>query len=795
MSRRPLRASSRLPRGLAATALAASGLALAPLGATTAFAALPDAAFVAEFSYDNDGGDTGEFVEVQLPAGGTSQGLRVVLYNGNGGGVYAEYALPVVTAPAQVPAVVAIDTPGIQNGSPDGLALVDDTDTVLEFLSYEGTLAATDGPAAGTTSTDIGVSQPGSTPIGQSLARRYHPATGALEWFGNAPATRGEVNPEVAAAVVCDLATTHEIGEVQGPGEETPLGGAAAPAPVTVTVRGVVVGDVPGLSGFYLQDPDGDGDAATSDGIFVFSGVPVDLGDTVAVSGVPSEFFGQTQISAERDVEVCADGDARDLPAPAALDLPAADAERERVEGMLVAPVDTLTVTEVYNLTRYGELALAAGGVLVQPTELARPGTKRAERIAERNLLRSLVLDDGTSQSVSVSTRPYLSPDTPMRVGDRVRFTEPTVLGYGFGAWRLQPADGTAEGLVAPRNTRPRGPDAVGGDLQVGAFNVLNYFLTWSGEQARGARNAEQFERQSAKIVTAIRRLGAEVVALMEVEDTASTGYDGGAQDADLALAELVRRLNEAEGAQVWAYVPFPENLYAVGRDVIRNAIIYRPAAAEPLGDSVGLVDESVWFNAREPVAQTFRSTAGGDVFTVVANHFKSKGSGDEASGDNVDSGDGQGAWNGDRVRQARSLASFADRLRTQAQDPDVVLLGDLNSYGQEDPIRVLRRAGFVDLGPRFDPGRYSYVFDARSGSLDHALATRRLAAKVTDVAHWNINAVESFAYQYSGDPALYASHEFRSSDHDPVLVGLDLRAPRPRDCRWEGVSPWWSRG
>jgi Ca2+-binding RTX toxin-like protein len=75
-------------------------------------------------------------------------------------------------------------------------------------------------------------------------------------------------------------------------------------------------------------------------------------------------------------------------------------------------------------------------------------------------------------------------------------------------------------------------------------------------------------------------------------------------------------------------------------------------------------------------------------------------------------------------------------------------------------------------------------VFDALSGSLDHALGTAELSAKVTDVVHWNINSVESFAYQYTGDPALYAPDAYRSSDHDPLVVGLDL------DERCHGLKP-----
>ncbi len=769
----------RCAAGVGLTATAA--LMVTAVGITPAAAAPPTTPFISEIHYDNAGTDTGEFVEVQIPAGTTSAGLSIVLYNGSNGATYDTDPLPVVTAPTGGPAVAVLEYPanGIQNGSPDAVALVRNG-TVLEFLSYEGTFTATNGPAAGRTSVDIGVSEAGTEPVGQSLSRSYDATAGALVWAGPAAATPGQVNAAPGggeepppAGDVCGAEDAVEIGTVQGTGAETPLAGQE------VTVEGVVVGDVPGLSGFYLQDADGDGDAATSDGVFVFSpDAAVDLGDRVAVRGDASEYFGQTQVSAGGDVEVCAEGTPADLPAASPLDLPADDAARERLEGMLVAPADTLTVSEVFDLTSFGELTLSEGGLLVQPTELARPGAA-ADAIAADNALRSITLDDAMGSRVSVTTAPYLSPATPVRVGDRLTFTEPLVLGYGFEAWRLQPADGTADGVFAPQNTRPAAPGEVGGDVQLGAFNVLNYFLTRTGPDARGARSDAEFEEQAGKIVPAIRALGADVVTLMEIEDTDSTGLTPG--DADTALADLVRRLNAAEGADVWAYVPLPDELYAVDRDAIRNGIIYRTDEVQPVGAPVGLVDETVWSNAREPIAQTF--VRDGDAFTVVANHFKSKSPG-QPTGDNVDTGDGQGAWNGDRVRQAASLAAFADRLREQTGDQDVILLGDFNAYTREDPIEALRGEGFVDLGEQLDPGRYSYVFDALSGSLDHALATPELAAKVTDPVHWNINSVESFAYQYSGAPALYAADPYRSSDHDPLLLGIDLEE------RCQGLLP-----
>ncbi|RBY93439.1 endonuclease [Blastococcus sp. TF02-8] len=737
--------------------------------------------FISEIHYDNTGTDVDEFVEVEFPGGTGSAGWKVVLYNGDLGTgptarkVYDTDPLPTVTNGV---AVVGYPANGFQNGSPDGVALVRPDGSVAELLSYEGSFTAADGPAAGMASTDIGVSEAGTEAAGQSLSRRYNTQTGTYSWFGPAANSKGAVNPTFTPDPppppfdACAATPSHEIGAVQGTGATSPLAGKQ------VTVRGVVVGDVPGFNGFHLQDVDGDGDTATSDGVFVYSSVPVGLGDTVAVRGAVSEFGGLTEITSRSEVGVCAPGSAADLPTAAPLDLPADDTARERVEGMLVAPVDELTVSEVYDLTSFGELILSEGGLLVQPTELARPDTPEAAAIVASNALRSIVLDDGVSARVTTSSAPYLTPNTPVRVGDVVRFQEPVVLSYGSSAWRLQPADGTSDGVFRPQNTRTATPDAVGGDVKVGAFNVLNYFLTLEKDGGRGAKTPADFEQQAGKIVPAIEALDADVVTLMEIEDTDTTKYSPG--NADSALADLVGRLNAAAGYQKWSYVPLPQELYGVPRDLIRSAIIYQDDVVQPVGGPVGLVDETVWFNAREPQAQTF--VKDGDAFTVVANHFKSKGSG--SGGDNADAGDGQGASNGDRVRQARSLAAFVQGLRESTGDEDVVMLGDFNAYTQEDPIEVLRQAGYADLGSALDPERYSYVFDGLSGSLDHALATPALTEKVTGFAHWNINSVESFAYQYVGDPKLYAPNPYRASDHDPLVLGIDL------DERCQGLVP-----
>ncbi len=162
-----------------AVVLVASGLVPLASLTQTAAAAVPTRPFLAEIHYDNAGTDSGKFVEVQLPPGTSTAGWTVVLYNGSGGAAYRTSPLPAVAAPAGAPAVAVLDYPvdGVQNGSPDGVALVDQNGAVFEFLSYDRTFTAVDGPAGGTISTDIGVAETATTPVGSSLSRTYDAAS------------------------------------------------------------------------------------------------------------------------------------------------------------------------------------------------------------------------------------------------------------------------------------------------------------------------------------------------------------------------------------------------------------------------------------------------------------------------------------------------------------------------------------------------------------------------------------------------------------------------------------------
>ena len=739
------------------------GVAAVGLTAVPAAAAPSVTPFISEIHYDNTGADVGERVEVQAALGTDLTGYRLLPYNGNGGAGYSPIVTlsGAVTAPTSDPSgdgVVVAVLPGLQNGAPDGITLVAPDGRVLEFLSYEGTFPATNGPASGLTSTSIGVAQDGSEPVGASLQKVGPTWTATpVNSFGAVNATAPEPEPEPEPSL-CVLAPTSTIGALQGSGTVNTANGSQ------VTMRGVVTSDTPGLSGFTIQDA-GDGDPATSDGVFVFSPADVSLGDVVSVQGTVTEFFTLTQVSAGTDVDVCSSGSA--VPAPVVLPMPSTDAEREPFESMLLTIEEELTVTGAFGLERFGEVRVSVGGLLVNGTEAALPGAP-ALAVEAENRTREIVIDDGSSRS-NLRPVPYLTLDTSLRIGDTVTELGAHVLSYGFNQWRLQPVTGAPDQVdFAQTNPRQDSPADVGGDITVAAFNVLNYFVTLTSEssQARGARTEADLRRQEAKIVTAINALDADVVALQEIEYGARFG-----KDADVATAMLVDALNAAAGSDVWAYVETPE-YFRETPDVIQNAIIYRPGVVTPVGDSLSGgedPDGTVWDNAREPVAQLF-AAADGDKFFVVSNHLKSKGAGG-ATDANLDQGDGQGAFNADRTLQAAALVAFAEQLQTV--DPDVFLMGDFNAYGMEDPVTTLEAAGYVDVIETLDD--YTYTFDQRNGNLDHGLVSASASDKVTGFDIWQVNAAEPTGYQYSsGIPELYAPYAFRASDHNPVIIGFD---------------------
>ena len=605
--------------------------------------------------------------------------------------------------------------------------------------------------------------------------------------------------------------TAATIAEIQGTGTASPLVGQ------TVVTEGVVTAAFPtgGLDGIYLQTAGTGGaqdpGAAASHGIFVYSKAlaeDVTIGQTIKVTGVVSEYYGLTEITPVAQGWEVLEGTG--TVEPTTVDFPMDEPQRETLEGMLVQLEGDWTVTNNYTTHQYGEIGLAAGTEpLVQPTEVVRPGTPEyTTRVAE-NAARAVTLDDGSSANYTGGAKdvptPWLTVDNEVRTGASVEITAPLVLDYRFATWRVQPTSQLTAESPKPAEfgtTREATPDEVGGALQLASFNVLNYFPTTgaifeanggsctyytdrAGEPVttnrctpdgpRGAADDEDLQRQQAKIVAAINDLGADVVALEEIENSAAFGLD-----RDAAVNTLVAALNAAElaaggGEQTWSAAASPATVPTTGEDVIRNAFIYRTDAAETAGEAV-ILDDPAFVNARAPLAQAFRPLGGGEesTFLAIANHFKSKGSG---SGADADTGDGQGASNASRVNQATALVGFADELETALGTNQTFLMGDFNSYTQEDPLQVLIEAGYVNIGDQLDTSA-TYVFSGQVGSLDHVFASSEAFEQVTGADVWDINADESIGREYSrynnNATLLYDESVFRSSDHDPMIVGYD---------------------
>lgn len=682
-----------------------------------------------------------------------------------------------------------------------------------DIVSYGSTSNATEGSPTGTAlSTTLAAwrANGGCTDTNNNAA----------DFITAAPAPRNSVSPLKTCAntpspspspTPTPSPSVTPISQIQGSGHTSPLVGQS------VTTRGIVTRV--NNNGYFIQSDTPDGNPLTSEGLFVFtSSAPTVLANQlVQLTGTVAEYntgaAGNT-LTASRPITQLTNVSglstlaSNQAVAPTPLTLPATQDELEALEGMLVQVTNTLTASQNYFQGRYGQVTLSADGRLVKPTNVFPAGSVSAQQLAEANAQRQLLLDDGSSLQ-NPTPIPFIGADNTLRAGDTldglvgvIDYGLSTASNTGLASYKVHPTQAVTFQRAHPRSTQPAD---VGGNLKVASFNVLNYFTTFTNGQTasgasgqgcslgssvaagncRGADNITEFNRQRDKIVQALLGLDADVVGLMEIQNNGNT-----------AAQNLVDALNAIAGAGTYATVPLPAAFDATlggsptGTDAIRVALIHKPAKVTPQGSA--LADTDAVHN-RPPLAQTF-ATPNGERFTVVVNHFKSKSCSD-AAGANADQGDGQGCYNANRQAQASRLLGFIADLQTRIGDSDVLVIGDLNAYGKEDPVLTLQQGGLQDLIAAFegDTG-YSYVFDGEVGYLDHALATASARGQVSGVTHWHINADEPFVIDYdmnfkrspstgqcyvstatSCSPDLYTATPYRSSDHDPVLIGLNL--------------------
>lgn len=567
------------------------------------------------------------------------------------------------------------------------------------------------------------------------------------------------------------------IHQIQGTSDTSNTGTYQIEAIVTAVFNGTS-----GLGGFYVQEEDADQDAnpLTSEGLFVFSNSTVSLGDKLQISGNVVEQFGQTQMNPTSVTAVGTDA----LPSATPVSFPIANvSDLEQYEGMRVqvqAASGDLTVTEHFNLDRFGEVLLSSGGRLEQYTQNNDPSISGYAAHLEDVAKRSILIDDGRNGQnlfpiLNARGGENLSPTNTLRGGDTVAAVE-GILGYGFSKYRVQPTEPID---YQPTNPRPASVPDVGGNLEIASFNLLNYFngdgMGGGFPTERGATTFSDFQRQSAKTVAALNKLDADIIAVQELENDYGEG-------ANSAIQDLLSQLN-AVSDRNYTYVD--PGVSQLGSDAIAVGIIYDANVVAEVGTAAFLTTPGIFEGvntSRVPLAQTFavidpNNADVGEELTVVANHLKSKGG--TGTGADADAGDGQGNWNQRRVDAANALTAWLATSPTGNDDPDILAVGDFNAYEREDPIEAIESAGYTNL----ITGDYSYVFNGQWGSLDHAFANSDLVSQVTGAAKWHINADEPDALDYStqfNDPSLYAPDEFRTSDHDPLVVGLDLLSIDP---------------
>ena len=560
-------------------------------------------------------------------------------------------------------------------------------------------------------------------------------------------------------------------------------------------VRGVITADYRydnGFSGFYVQTADSQSKPNLSNAIFVYLPAASQIkggtvGDEVILRGNLTTFENQLRIDQLSSEITTCNPNAGSTVTATPLQLPFEGLANitghvpKRYQGMWVKLPQTLTVSENYNFGRYGQLSLSLGRLYI-PTNLFPAKSAEAQALALSNLNSKIELDDGYSNQNRTPWLPVgFNASNSLRSGYQLKNVE-GILEYRFGAWRIQPILNKAQPEIV-KETNPRNNiiQKESKQIRVAAFNVLNYdnAVVNGLKSERGANTVSEFNRQHAKIISALKAIDADVYGLMEI---ANNGYD-----EKSALAYLTKALGSD-----WKYV-IPPKQNKLGTDVIAVAIIYNIKRVKSVNDAA-IFDDGTELN-RVTMAQTFQPLSGGKQFTIVPNHLKSKGSCPKDSTSNdADQKDGQGCWNATRLNAVNKITQWAATNPTKAAQPNYLFVGDLNSYAKEDPILAFEKAKYKVLlnDEKVGQGKnaYSYVFGVASdtngfggaGNLDHAIADENLYAHVKRAFAWHINADEPTALDYNEEfkspeqiAAFYADDAYRSSDHDPIIVDLDL--------------------
>ncbi|MEH0760347.1 ExeM/NucH family extracellular endonuclease [Vibrio sp. 16] len=667
--------------------------------------------------------------------------------------------------------------------------------------------------------------------------------------------------------------TFTSIQDIQGEGDTSPfINGYPFKTEEDHYVAGVVSAVTTGLTkGFYLQALDNDNNPKTSEGLFIhtdFADTELKAGDVVCVKGKVQEYYSNTQLASDAQSYVKTGTSTASLVTPLVLEEGESLRDAlERYEGMQVelTAASDLFVTRNFSYdydSRRNNMLLSHEGPLFKPTQVHAADSDEAKALAAKNAQTRVFLEsDGKAASGQIPYYPDFAKDVDqdgssehhIRLGSRVEGLH-GVVNYSYNEYRIIATNDvtntnfvtTGEGFDVARKAMPSIKES---DLRVASFNVLNYFTSHSSiggplnvscsDQAdadasrgcnRGAKELDEFLIQKAKIVNAMVKMDADIIGLMEVENN---GFGDGS-----AIQDLVDALNAEmdDTSDHYSFVELDDKDKVQGEffgtDAIMVAILYRANEVTPNGDAKVIVTPEQHIAKdtitrkdgaegnpaydkyqRHSLLQTFKVKESGDDLSIVVNHFKSKGSEciEEwiAGVEDSEPADLQGNCNNFRVSAARAVGEAIKDVKG-----DVLVMGDLNAYGMEDPLltltdysattnnygREIYTAAYTSIGggevtpkaTKIEEGygyinlntllhgadTFSYTYSGELGNLDHALANSSLAQKVVAIEDWHINALESNLFEYSskytGDMPKYKD-VYSASDHDPVLIAIDF--------------------
>ena len=511
-------------------------------------------------------------------------------------------------------------------------------------------------------------------------------------------------------------------------------------------VTAVFLGDC-GLDGFFIQGKKIAPDDLPS-GLFIYAPElkkqqikAIQEGNVLRIQGNTGTYRGRPQLEKISSISIQGTRKAESAKVKMPLSNP------KRLEGVKVSFQHGFTVTDNYQLKKYGSLELSAGGRAFQPGNF--PPGKGPENPTCKG--KRIILDDGC-YSRNPEKIPYLNKKDTRRVGTRVKKGLTGIMTNAFDSLRVHPTEAPEFKNTNPRPAPPPKPEI--NSVRLAVLNLHSYFLTLG---KRGAEDKEELKRQQGKLMAAVENLHPDILVLLEIENR------------DKVPRRFLKHLKKSSG-NPWKLLRTDN----AGHNVIRTSLAYR---ADRIKQTRPGERDFNPVHDRPPLIAGFKPRGAGKAFGVAGAHFKSKSDCPE-KGD-IDTG--QGCWNQKRVKQARALLEFIQSWRQKHDFLPVLIAGDLNAYGAEDPVQVLTQNSRTDLLAKHInwKERYTYIYSGESGHLDHLIATPQLAGRIAKVSTYHINADEPrfLEYNQKGSKNPYPEiSPYRCSDHDPVAVDLQVR-------------------